>query len=292
MPRGKPGTFTRCNVEGCDEKAVGRGWCRKHYTRWHQHGDVETVIDQSRGICTIDGCKSPHKAYGWCDAHYRRWQRHGDPNIQGKRRAKGTPDERFWGYVDFNGPTPSRHPALGRCWLWTGFVDPRTGYGQHGVGRNPKPAHTWGYERYIAPIPEGMEPDHLCRNRTCVRFLGHLEPVTRSENLRRAFAARFAEGLRKTHCPHGHPYTDDNVYHTKGGGRSCKACRRLDRRAAADRRGVERDESGRAIRQRKTHCQQGHPLEDGNVYHAKGGVRLCIICNKARYRRYAEKRRQ
>lgn len=29
-----------CTVEGCGKRRVARGWCRKHYTRWHQHGDV------------------------------------------------------------------------------------------------------------------------------------------------------------------------------------------------------------------------------------------------------------
>jgi hypothetical protein len=40
------------------------------------------------------------------------------------------------------------------------------------------------YERHIGPIPEGLQLDHLCRNRACINP-AHLEPVTNLENLRR-----------------------------------------------------------------------------------------------------------
>jgi hypothetical protein len=34
-----------CSVEGCDREAQqGRGWCRKHYFRWRNHGDPTVVI--------------------------------------------------------------------------------------------------------------------------------------------------------------------------------------------------------------------------------------------------------
>jgi len=36
----------------------------------------------------------------------------------------------------------------------------------------------------VGPIPRGMELDHLCRNRRCVR-ISHLEMVTSVENHRR-----------------------------------------------------------------------------------------------------------
>ena len=31
--------MTRCEIEGCHGVVVARGWCRKHYNRWHKHGD-------------------------------------------------------------------------------------------------------------------------------------------------------------------------------------------------------------------------------------------------------------
>lgn len=30
-----------CSIAGCEREAVARGWCRRHYRRWHRHGDPE-----------------------------------------------------------------------------------------------------------------------------------------------------------------------------------------------------------------------------------------------------------
>lgn len=32
-----------CSIEGCASRAICRGWCTKHYTRWKRHGDPLTV---------------------------------------------------------------------------------------------------------------------------------------------------------------------------------------------------------------------------------------------------------
>ena len=66
------------------------------------------------------------------------------------------------------------------CWIWQRHVNPRTGYGQTPTST----AHRYVYEREVGAIPEGLEPDHLCRVRSCVNP-EHLELVSRAENARR-----------------------------------------------------------------------------------------------------------
>ena len=87
---------------------------------------------------------------------------------------------RFWAKVNQNGPVPAHRPDLGPCWQWTAALD-REGYGRfHWLGQNGL-AHRIAYEMLIGPMPAGLEPDHLCRNRACVNPL-HIEPVTHREN--------------------------------------------------------------------------------------------------------------
>lgn len=80
------------------------------------------------------------------------------------------------------------------CWRWQGQKN-RFGYGQLNVEVGGKRmclrTHRVSYEAYVGPIPDGLEIDHLCRVRDCANP-EHLEPVTRSENVRRSYAARRA----------------------------------------------------------------------------------------------------
>lgn len=103
----------------------------------------------------------------------------------------------------------------GSCWLWRGVVD-RDGYGRYGSGRL---AHRVSYETHCGPIAQGMEIDHLCRNRACVRP-DHLEAVDRKTNCARTKGLRFT----KTHCKQGHQYTPENTYTRPDGNRDCRAC--------------------------------------------------------------------
>ena len=128
------------------------------------------------------------------------------------------PHLRFWSKVDKNGPTPEARPDLGPCWVWTASLS--KGYGQFRVGKSLKMAHLWAWADLRGPIPDGLDLDHLCRVRRCVNP-GHLEPVTRGENL-----ARGIHHYRvRTHCKHGHEFTEANTYWWRGS-RLCRECRR------------------------------------------------------------------
>jgi hypothetical protein len=119
------------------------------------------------------------------------------------------------------------------CWEWSAAKQ-SGGYGQVRIHDAALYAHRLVYELLRGPIPDGLQLDHLCRNRGCVRP-DHLEVVTRKENIRRGsgFAGMNA---RKTHCPSGHLLAGDNLDPSERRGRGCLACRREQQRVSGRRR--------------------------------------------------------
>ncbi len=112
------------------------------------------------------------------------------------------------------------------CWLWTGAKQ-TAGYGV----LSDRLAHRLSYERWKGPIPAGLTIDHLCRVRHCVNP-EHLEAVTLAENVLRGESLP-ARNARRTHCPQGHPYDQENTHvNPKTGWRMCRACNRERARAA------------------------------------------------------------
>ena len=105
------------------------------------------------------------------------------------------------------------------CIVWPGRLSPE-GYARVG----PKYVHTMIYEANVGPIPEGHEPDHLCRVRACIQPK-HLEAVPKRENIRRGESPS-GKNARKTHCHNGHPFDDLNTRWRKDrpGTRECRRC--------------------------------------------------------------------
>ena len=120
-------------------------------------------------------------------------------------------EDRFWAKLE---------KVESGCWEWQAHVG-RLGYGAFFFSGRMGPAHRFAYELRVGPIPDGLELDHLCRNRSCVNP-DHLEPVTHAENMRRA---------RLTHCHVGHPMSGSNLAYishgTRGIVRACVACKEI-----------------------------------------------------------------
>lgn len=71
------------------------------------------------------------------------------------------------------------------CWIWTKLINPKDGRGRVTFRGRTRLAYCVMYEQRVGPIPKGLELDHLCHIAPCVRP-SHLEPVTPTENKRRA----------------------------------------------------------------------------------------------------------
>ena len=107
------------------------------------------------------------------------------------------------------------------CWNWLGAINPK-GYGEYYNDKKVVKAHRYSYELFEGKIPNGLQIDHLCRNRKCVNP-NHLQIVTNKENVLRGNGIS-AKNSKKTHCPKGHELTPENTYCYRNT-RSCKKCR-------------------------------------------------------------------
>lgn len=117
---------------------------------------------------------------------YREWQAPRYPYRGGDWRARLSVRERLL----------SRRRIEGACWIWTGQLD-RRGYGRMSVSGRKQFVHALAYKEFVGTIPEGLEPDHLCRRPACFNP-AHLEPVTQAENARRGGQSRLTHAAVAT----------------------------------------------------------------------------------------------
>jgi len=122
----------------------------------------------------------------------------------------------------FKLPEPFRNKIWitpSNCWHWVGA---QNGDG-YGCFQGWNKAHRLSYTWLVAPIPPGLQIDHICRNKLCCNP-AHLEAVTTKENVLRGVGIT-AQNARKTHCSKGHPLLGENLI-IESRGRGCRECGR------------------------------------------------------------------
>lgn len=132
------------------------------------------------------------------------------------------------------------------CWVWNKAKSgaKRGGYGCFVAEGKTTATRIFAYEFFIGKVPEGLELDHLCRNRACCNPW-HLEPVTHLENIQRGNTGQHM--LLKTHCVQGHELIEANIYWYKdkkgNKHRHCKMCRENSSKAHRARKKMLRANS-------------------------------------------------
>lgn len=173
--------------------------------------------------CKQQPCENEAKTLGWCILHYHRHY-YGRPMDVPKAPRKSDPYIRFISLAIIN-------PETG-CWIWNANRN-HSGYGMFKFKGKSRVAHKWIYEFLNGEVKPPLQLDHLCMVKCCVNP-SHLEPVTASENIRRAHRAYGTErkpkvkkeNIIKTHCPYGHPYSGDNLRMIGPNHRQCITCHR------------------------------------------------------------------
>ena len=135
-------------------------------------------MESTERICSFEACQRIHHAHSYCAQHLRQ-KLAGRPLVPIKARlTPGTPlDVRIADQTDRSGD----------CWEWQGWK--RAGYGMIYSDGAKRTVHRLAYELENGPIAEGLEIDHKCRNRGCVR-VSHLQAVPRHVNAQNLSAQR------------------------------------------------------------------------------------------------------
>lgn len=71
-----------CLIDGCTNPAKCRGWCMKHYTKFHTTGDPLKMkrVPYGEAECSVEGCCLLAKENAMCAKHAQRVRRYGDAN--------------------------------------------------------------------------------------------------------------------------------------------------------------------------------------------------------------------
>lgn len=218
-----------CSVDGCGGTVVARGWCRKHYTRWHQHGDPLTVVRRDWGLSveerfwrqvnktascwfwtsnTLKGYGRFASPVGNLAHRYSYWLAHGSITAETIDHECHNLDR-----ACFGGPTcPHR-----RCVNPAHLIQRPAVLNVHRGPLPPKRCPSGHeYPADAGPIDGNRRRCPTCKRSAAVR-----------QNQRRRTGRPLGEHNRsKTHCAQGHAFDEGNTRHTRSGRRACRACAR------------------------------------------------------------------
>jgi len=173
------------------------------------------------------------------------------------------------------------------CWTWTAYRFP-SGYGRTAVNGSWSYTHRLMYMAFVGVIPQGWHTDHLCRKPSCCNP-AHLEAVTPRMNIHRSPIAPAARNAQKTHCNSGHELSGENLIINVRGNRVCKTCSVMRAAESYARKTGSPLDVTRPGKRPKTHCVNGHALDEANTYLDPRGARRCRTCAREQQRNWQER---
>ncbi|MEU3785215.1 HNH endonuclease [Streptomyces sp900129855] len=125
------------------------------------------------------------------------------------------------------------------CWEWQNSTD-ADGYSKYWHEGAMRLAHRVAYVELVEQVPDDVEIRHDCDNPPCVKP-NHSRTGTHSDNMQDSLERGRNAFRKKTRCPQGHPYDEENTYADPSGRRHCRTCMR-----EAGRRYRQRNVGGKA----------------------------------------------
>ncbi len=219
------------NMQDCVEKGRHAMRSKTHCPNGHEYTEENTYLMLGRDGYRQRRCRECHRSRQRTYAK-RKYQAKQSPlkqkkSVMQRLHLTGDNETRF---------LLKTERTAGGCWTWKTGLN-ANGYGQFAVKDERFPVgdkrryktrrvHIWSYENFVGPVPRGLIVRHLCHNRACVRP-EHLEVGTHKENMQDAYDANRLFNQKKTHCQHGHEFTEENTIYDKPGpaGRPKRHCR-------------------------------------------------------------------
>lgn len=201
---------------------------------------------------------------------------------------------RFMSYIQEGEQCLCTPGVFHRHWIWGGWRT-KQGYGSFRWRGRMYLAHRFACIAMGRSIPNGQEPDHLCRVTYCCNP-ACIDVVLQSVNILRG-SGICACHARQTHCKWGHLLEGDNLLPAPWiaeGHRICRACAKKSKSEQwAHRRATVGSGSICLVIAQKTHCKRGHLFTEENLdpYLLKHGIRKCRRCRNLQIQRAKQRKK-